>query len=53
MTIKKITEMLEQEIKMCEERCELFKEQGLKTLWEISDVRKTTCEDILKKIEGA
>lgn len=51
MTINKLKQILEKEIKACEEHCEVYKEQGLTTLWEISDVRKRTCLDILKKIE--
>jgi hypothetical protein len=54
MTISKLTKILEKEIKACEEHCEVYKEQGLTTLWQISDVRKNTCQDILNKIrEGA
>lgn len=54
MTMKKLEKILEDEIKACEEHCETYKKQGCATLWEISDVRRQTCEDILKKIrEGA
>jgi len=50
MTMKKLEKILEDEIKACKEHCETYKRQGCTTLWEISDVRRQTCEDILKKI---
>lgn len=54
MTMKKLEKILEDEIKACKEHCETYERQGCTTLWEISDVRRQTCEDILKKIrEGA
>lgn len=53
MTMKKLEKILEDEIKACEEHCETYKSQGFTTLWEISDVRRQTCEDILKKIREA
>lgn len=50
MTMNKLEKILEDEIKACKEHCETYKQQGCTTLWEISDVRRQTCEDILKKI---
>ena len=53
MTIKKLEKILEDEIKACKEHCKTYKKQGCVTLWEISDVRRQTCEDILKRIREA
>jgi hypothetical protein len=53
MNIKELILYLEEEIRRLELNCKVYEQQGLNTLWEIGDVRKRTCEDILKKIKGS